>query len=50
MPGDGICPSLEKLQCSVVVRTAMHQVHFWIAFGSATSGVNVGTPEVGAEV
>ena len=49
MPGDGVCPRTEKPHCSIVVSTAMYQVHFWIANGSATSGVNVQTPKVGAE-
>ena len=50
MPGDGVCPSFEKIHCSIVVRTAMDEVHFWMTLGSATSGVNVQTPEVGAEI
>lgn len=50
MPGDCVCPSLEKLHCSIVVRTAMYQVHFWIALGSATRGVNVQPPKIGAEI
>ena len=50
MPGDGVSPGLEKLHCSIVVRAAMYQVHFWIARWSATSGVYVQTPEVGAEL
>lgn len=50
MPGDSICPSFEKPHCSIVVRTAMDQVHFWITLGSATSGVNVQTSKVGAEI
>lgn len=50
MPGDGICPRFEKIHCSIVIRTAMDQVHFWIALRGATSGVNVQTPEVRAEI
>ena len=49
MPGDGIGPTFEKPHCSIVVRTAMDQVHFWVAFRSATSWMDVQAPEVGAE-
>ena len=49
MPGDGICSTLEEPHCSIVVRTAMDKVHFWIALGCATSGVNVQTAKVGSE-
>ena len=50
MPSDGICPSLEKRHSRVVVRPTMDQVDFRIAIRSATSGMNVQTPKVGAKI
>ena len=50
MPGDGICPRREKSHSGIVVSTTVNKMHFWKAFRSATSRVNVKTPKVGAIV
>ena len=50
MPSDGVCPSLEKSHCGVVVGTTMNQVNFRIAIRSAAGGMNMQTSKVGAKV
>ena len=50
VPGDGVCPGLEKIHCGVIVGTAMNQVDFWVAIRSTAGGMNVQTSKVGAKI
>lgn len=50
MPDDDIYPNFEKPYFSIIFRTPMNQVYVWIALRGATGGVNVQTPETGADI